>query len=119
MLDDGTLSFYDRWVDDTFVRNRIADRDHISQEFHKFDKNIEFTVEIAKTVDRDGKKLSFIPVLDIGVLWDRNGGTGFTEVYRKPTTSEIVMPWNDFGPTDWKTGTRTGTLIGLATQVTL
>ena len=91
LLDDGTLSFYDRWVDDTFARNRIADRSHISQEFHKFNKNIEFTVETAKMVDRGGKKLSFIPVLDIGVLWDPNGGTGFTEVYRKSTTSEILI----------------------------
>ena len=108
MLDKGTSKFYDRWVDDTFVRNKVADRDLISEAFHNFDKNIEFTVEIAKDVDRDGKKLKFIPVLDIGVLWDPESGSGFTEVYRKPTTSEIVMPWNDFGPTDWKTGTLIG-----------
>ena len=61
ILDKGTLKFYDRWVDDTFVRNKIADRDQISEAFHNFDKNIEFTVEIAKDVDRDGKKLKFIP----------------------------------------------------------
>ena len=108
MLDDGTLTFYDRWVDDTFVRNKVADRDLISKEFHSFDKNIEFTVETAKNVTRDGKEMKFLPVLDIGVLWDPESGMGFTEVYRKPTTSEIVMPWNDFGPSDWKTGTLIG-----------
>ena len=52
--------------------------------------------------------MKFIPVLDIGVVWDPESGSGFTEVYRKPTTSEIVMSWNDFGPTDWKTGTLVG-----------
>ena len=108
LIDNKTLSFYDRWVDDTFVRNRIADRDLISTEFHSFNKNIEFTVETAKDIERAGKKLKFLPVLDIGVIWDPIDGTGSTEVYRKPTTSEIVMPWNDFGPTDWKTGTLIG-----------
>ena len=44
MLDKGTLKFYDRWVDDTFVRNKVADRDLISEAFHNFDKNIQFTV---------------------------------------------------------------------------
>ena len=55
-----------------------------------------------------GRDLKFIPVLDIGVAWDPKGGFGLTRVYRKPTTSEIVMPWNDFGPTDWKSGTLIG-----------
>ena len=44
----------------------------------------------------------------MGVYWDAEGEFGFTKVYRKPTTSEIVMPWNDFGPMDWKTGTLIG-----------
>ena len=108
LLDNGTLKLYDRWVDDTFVRNRIADRDLISQIFHTFHKNLEFTVETASTINEGGRELKFIPVLDIGVAWDPRGGFGFTRVYRKPTTSEIVMPWNDFGPTDWKAGTLIG-----------
>ena len=66
------------------------------------------TVETAKEVHEKGRTLKFIPVLDVGVLWAPEGGFGFTRVYRKPTTSEIVMPWNDFGPTDWKTGTLIG-----------
>ena len=73
-----------------------------------FDKNLEFTVETAKDVEEKGKTLKFIPVLDVGVLWDPVGNWGFTRVCRKPTTSEIVMPWDDFGPTDWKTGTLIG-----------
>ena len=108
LLDSGILSFYDRWVDDTFMKHKISDRDHISQTFHSFDKNLEFTVETAKDVEEKGKTLKFIPVLDVGVLWDPVGNWGFTRVYRKPTTSEIVMPWDDFGPTDWKTGTLIG-----------
>ena len=108
MLENGTLKFYDRWVDDTFVRNRVSDRDHIAAEFHDFHRNIKFTVETAQEIERAGETLKFIPVLDIGVVWNPETGAGFTEVYRKPTTSEIVMPWNDFGPTDWKTGTLIG-----------
>ena len=108
MVDSGILKFYDRWVDDTFVRNKISDRDRISEMFHSFHKNLEFTVETATTVKEGTRELKFIPVLDIGVLWDPVGNFGFTRVYRKPTTSEIVMPWNDFGPTDWKTGTLIG-----------
>ena len=108
LIDSGHLQFYDRWVDDTFVRNKISDRDHISQELHTFSPNLEFTVEVAKDVEENGKTLKFIPVLDIGVLWDPVGNWGYTRVYRKPTTSKIVMPWNDFGPTDWKTGTLIG-----------
>ena len=108
LIDNGILQLYDRWVDDTFVKNKIADRDHISSTFHSFDKNLEFTVETAKEVHEKGRTLKFIPVLDVGVLWAPEGGFGFTRVYRKPTTSEIVMPWNDFGPTDWKTGTLIG-----------
>ena len=100
MVDSGILKFYDRWVDDTFVRNKISDRDRISEMFHSFHKNLEFTVETATTMKVGTRELKFIPVLDIGVLWDPVGNFGFTRVYRKPTTSEIVMPWNDFGPTD-------------------
>ena len=108
LLDTGVLTLYDRWVDDTFVKNKISDRDLISQTFHSFNKNLEFTVETAKIVHENGRTFKFIPVLDVGVLWDPEGSFGFTRVYRKPTTSEIVMPWNDFGPTDWKTGTLIG-----------
>ena len=36
LIDTGTLKLYDRWVDDTFVRNKTRDRDLISREFHSF-----------------------------------------------------------------------------------
>ena len=65
-------------------------------------------MEEATTIRDGNRDMKFIPVLDIGVYWDPSGGLGCTKVYRKPTTSEIVMPWNDFGPTDWKTGTLIG-----------
>ena len=108
LLDTGKLRFYDRWVDDTFMRNHIADRDHIAQVLHSFNPRLEFTVETATNIEENGRALKFIPVLDIGVVWDPVGSWGYTRVYRKPTTSEIVMPWDDFGPTDWKTGTLIG-----------
>ena len=108
LLDQGILKLYDRWVDDTFVRNKLADRNLISSAFHSFHKNLEFTVETAKTIEYGDRQIRFIPVLDVGLYWDVEGEFGFTKVYRKPTTSEIVMPWNDFGPMDWKTGTLIG-----------
>ena len=49
------------------MRKKVADRDRIFEAFHNFDNNIEFTVEIAKDVARDGLKLKFIPVLDVHV----------------------------------------------------
>ena len=75
-------SLYDRWVDDTFVKNKIADRNHISQTFHSFHKNLEFTVEVAKEVSENGKTLKFIPVLDVGVygtLWAIRASHEFIE----------------------------------------
>ena len=108
LIDSRTLTLYDRWVDDTFVKNKISDRDLISQKFHSFHQNLEFTVETPQLIHDRGAQKKFIPVLDIGVYWSPEGNLGYTRVYRKPTTSEIVMPWNDFGPTDWKTGTLIG-----------
>ena len=108
LLEANILKLYDRWVDDTFVRHKIADRDRIAAAFHSFHKQLEFTMEKATILESGGRELNFIPVLDVGVYWDPTGGFGCTKVYRKPTTSEIVMPWNDFGPTDWKTGTLIG-----------
>ena len=110
LIDAGTLKLYDRWVDDTFVRNKTRDRDLISREFHSFHEKLKFTHETAQIVERGGRKLNFIPVLNIGVLWDPETGLGHTEVYRKPTASDIVLPWNDFGPTDWKIGTLIGSI---------
>ena len=49
--------------------------------------------------------LNFLPSLDIGVYWSSTRRLGFTKVYMKPTTSKIVMPYQDFGPDNWKIGT--------------
>ena len=97
-------------MDDTFVRNKTRDRDLISREFHSFHEKLKFTHETAQIVKRGDRELNFIPVLNIGVLWDPETGLGHTEVYRKPTASDIVLPWNDFGPTDWKIGTLIGSI---------
>jgi len=110
MMESGLIKLYDRWVDDTFMRHKISDRDQISQILHSFHPKLQFTVETAQTIRRGDQELKFIPVLDIGVLWDPCTGQGHTEVYRKPTTSDIVMPWKDFGPTDWKIGTLIGAI---------
>ena len=113
LIDQKILRLYQRWVDDTFVRNDIADRDLILNEFHKFHEKIKFTAETAKPVKITNGKYKnetfyFIPSLDIGVYWSANKPVGFTKVYMKPTTSKIVMPYHDFGPEDWKMGTLIG-----------
>jgi len=110
LLESGVLKFYERWVDDTFVRNKISERQKIRSAFHTFDARIRFTVETATPVRFEygrysNETFNFLPSLDVGVYWSSNRPLGFTKVYMKPTTSKIVMPWQDFGPDDWKIGT--------------
>ena len=52
LMKEGVVKMYKRWVDDTLVRNRIADRDRILDEFHKFHPKIRFTQELATVVNR-------------------------------------------------------------------
>ena len=78
-MDREILKLYDRWVDDTFVRHKIADRAIIHAEFHSFHKNLEFTMEEATKIQDGERELNFIPVLDIGVYWDPSGSYGCTK----------------------------------------
>ena len=44
LMESGLIKLYDRWVDDTFLRNKISDRDQKSQVFHSFHPKLQFTV---------------------------------------------------------------------------
>ena len=52
------------------------------------------------------QQFNFLPFLDFSINW--NQLDAFTRVYRKETTSRVVMPFTDFGPKDWKIGTLIG-----------
>ena len=45
LVDDGTIKFYGRYVDDTLVVVKPDDISKIHDELNKFDKNIQFTVD--------------------------------------------------------------------------
>ena len=112
LLREGMLKIYERWVDDTLTWNKIADRDRILEEFHKFHPKIRFTHELASVINRklengQNEERYAIPFLDVLVSWPvrPDGAAPSTEVYRKSTTSRIVMPWAEHGPRDWKIGT--------------
>jgi hypothetical protein len=103
MLESGDVKLYNRWVDDTKMR---MDRDQVEllrEKLNRFSPNFKFTVEEPTEVELNGNVYNFLPFLDIGVYW-RNGEC-LTKVYRKATTSHIVIPFNEFAPMDWKNGT--------------
>ena len=45
LVDDGTLKFYARYVDDTLLLVKPEDTDEILRKFNKFHKNLKFTVD--------------------------------------------------------------------------
>ena len=94
------------------MKNKIAARDRILGEFHKFHPKIRFTHELAFVINwqlenGENEERYAIPFLDVLVSWPvrPDGAAPSTEVYRKSTTSRIVTPWAEYGPRDWKIGT--------------
>ena len=49
LVDDGTIKFYGRYVDDTLLLVKPTDIDRIHQKLNTFDKNIQFTVDKFET----------------------------------------------------------------------
>ena len=60
LLWEGMLKLYERWVDDTFTWNKIADRDRILEEFHKFHPKIRFTHKLASVINRTRLLISIL-----------------------------------------------------------
>ena len=88
------------------MRGDIADQDSILGDINSFDPDLQFTLDRPL---RDDHGYWRLPFLDILVKWE-NDGFGETSVYRKPTTSKIVMPFDSFGPDEWKNGTLIGAI---------
>ena len=55
---------------------------------------------------KNNTTINFIPFLDFSINWTDNDA--YTKVYRKQTTSTVVMPFSEFGPEQWKLGTLIG-----------
>jgi hypothetical protein len=103
LIEQGKVSAFERWVDDTKVRLETDDVDDVLARLNSFDTNLNFTCEKPSKVVEKGETFNFLPFLDIGIYW--NASKWMTKVYRKATTSKIVMPFTEFGPYNWKKGT--------------
>ena len=97
MSDD--ISFWARYVDDTFAFVRRGSKQRILDRLNSFHPNIRFTDE----VEVEGR-IAFLDVL-VTTNPDRSFNT---EVYRKPTDTNIYIHWQAFAPKAWKTGTLRG-----------
>ena len=75
-----------RYVDDTCVTQDQSHKEEFLHHINSVDNVIQFTVEEAK---EDGS----IPFLDTLIIPEQNG-TFSIGVYRKPTHTDLYLPWN-------------------------
>ena len=88
--------FYRRYVDDIFaIFESTADRDAFYDLLNNAHKNLEFTVE---NVDISSKSL---PFLDVEVRITESDQFE-TQVYRKPTNTNVLLNYDAVAPTKWK-----------------
>ena len=78
--------FWGRYVDDTFVIHKEANKQGFLQHINSVDPAIRFTVE-------DNKEDGSIPFLDTIVKPEADGGLSIT-VYRKPTHTDQYLQWD-------------------------
>ena len=78
--------FWCRFVDDTFVIHKEANKEGFLQHMNSVDPAIRFTVE-------DNKQNRSIPFLDIIVKPEADGSLSIT-VYRKPTHTDQYLQWD-------------------------
>ena len=93
------VSFWARYVDDTFAFVRRGSKQRILDQLNTFHPNIRFTDE----VEEEGR-IAFLDVL-VTTNPDRSFNT---EVYRKPTDTNVYIHWQAFAPKAWKIGTLRG-----------
>jgi hypothetical protein len=106
LIDEGLIDFYARWVDDTLLRIKKCNLEIIKNRFASFHTNLQFTVEKSELHTENDKTYNFLPFLDFSINWSPT--EAYTKVYRKKTSSTVVMPYSEFGPTQWKIGTLIG-----------
>ena len=80
------LRFWHRYVDDTFVIHKEANKQGFLQHINSVDPAIGFTVE-------DNKEDGSIPFLDTIVKPEVDGSLSIT-VYRKPTHTDQYLQWD-------------------------
>ena len=78
--------FWGRYVDDTFVTHKEANKQSFLQHINSVDPAIRFTVE-------DNKEDGSIPFLDTIVKPEAGGSLSIT-VYRKPTHTDQYLQWD-------------------------
>ena len=78
--------FWHRFVDDTFVIHKEANKQGFLQHINSVDPAIRFTVE-------DNKEDGSIPFLDTTVKPEADGALSIT-VYRKPTHTDQYLQWD-------------------------
>lgn len=83
LIDDGTIKFYIRYVDDTLLLVKNEDVQRVLTSFNKFDKNLKFTV------DEFESKVHF---LDIAI--DKNE----TDVFYKKTNTGQYSHYRSYTP---------------------
>ena len=81
-----SLRFWCRFVDDTFVIHKEANKQGFPQHINSVDPVIKFTVE-------DNKEDGSIPFLDTIIKPEVNGSLSIT-VYRKPTHTDQYLQWD-------------------------
>ena len=81
-----TPKFWHRYVDDTFVIHKEANKQGFLQHINSVDPAIRFTVE-------DNKEDGSIPFLDTIVKPEADGTPSIT-VYRKPTHTDQYLQWD-------------------------
>ena len=89
----------------------------VLEKFESFSDNFKFEVERPEKIELNSETFNFIPFCDFSINW--NESTAFTRVYRKKTSSKIVLPYDDFSPENWKTGTLIGFIRRALTHTSL
>ena len=89
LIKKGTIKFYARYVDDTLLLVKRSDIESILQKFNKFDKNLQFTVDLFENQ---------VPhFLDLEICPDG------IAIFRKDTHTGQYQPAHSFVPWKWKT----------------
>ena len=80
------LRIWKRYLDDTFVLQHQAHKGKVLQHINTVDPSIQFTVE-------EANENSSIPFLDT-IIRPEADGTFTIGVYRKPTHTDLYLPWD-------------------------
>ena len=86
LIDDGTIKFYARYVDDTLLMIEDENVDRVNRELQKFDKNLKFTVD---NFENEVPHFLDIEIAPDGLL-----------IYRKPTQAGQYI--NYISNTPWR-----------------